>query len=187
MKLNIHVASHPIIRHFSEIIIHHKTAGDIKNYEKKHFGLLLSYEAIRGWIQIYKLNIKQVKSRQKITIIDPKESWIMILNSLKYFSYFSEIENLLPKISLELVREDEVNIIDKIPSKLAGANVYTKAIIALHELNSEYTAAILEYLIEKQKMQIHQIRLIATLCRKDQMIQLSQKYSDLNIYTSKIL
>jgi uracil phosphoribosyltransferase len=178
--------SHPIIQHLSTVIVHHKTARDIKNHERKLVGLLLAYETIRDWVRIYKLDIKQVKSRQKITIIDPKESCIVILNSLKHFSYFCEIENLLPKISLELIRENEIDKVNKISNKLNETR-HTKAIIVLHELNSKYIVEILEYLIKKQQMQIDQIRLIATLCRKDQMIQLGQKYSHLNIYTSRIL
>lgn len=187
MKLNIHVVSHPIIQHLSESIIHHKTTGNVKNYESKYFGLLLTYETIRDWIQIYRLNIRQVKSRQKITIIDPKESYVVILNSLQYFRYFCEIENLLPKTNLKLIREDEIDKVRKIPSVFTGIDAYTKAIIVLDELRSEYAVELLEHLIKKQKMRIDQIRLISTLCRDNQMIQLSQKYNCLNIYTSTIL
>lgn len=186
MKLNIHLISHPIIENLSEAIVHHKTSSGIKNHKSKHFGLLLVYEAVRDWIQIYKLNIKQIKSEHKVTVIDPKESYVIIINSLQYFSYFHEIKNLLPKIDFALIREEEINTADQIINKVTEISKRTKIILILDKLNSRYVIKITEQLIKERQIKTDQIRLISTLCTKDEIIQLSQKYNSLYVYTSKI-
>lgn len=187
MKLNIHLVSHPIIENLSEIIVQHKIYREVKNNKMKHFGLLLTYEAVRDWIQIYRLNIRQIKSEYKFTAIDPKESFVIIINKLEYFSYFHEIKNLLPKIDFVLIREDEVDKTNKIISEVTKIDKHTKVIIVLDELRSAYIIKTAEYLIEEKQISANQIRLISTLCTEDEIVRLSQKHNCLNIYTSKIL
>lgn len=185
MKLNIHVISHPIIKNLSEVIVHHKTHGHTTNHKKRNFGLLIMYEAIRDWLKIYSLHVKQLRSKQPITIIDPKESCVIILNSMQYFNYFCELDNLLPRIQFKLVSTDGISETSK-DYAFNDINQYTKVIIALHQLNSEYVINLTECLIKKSGIRIDQIRLISILCREDELIKLSQTYKRLRIYTSRI-
>lgn len=186
MKLNIHLVSHPIIENLSEAIVHDKTLNRSKNNGDRYFGLLLVYEAIRDWSKIYRIHVKQIKSEQKTATIDPKESYIIILNNSQYFSYFQEVENLLPKINLAIVREDDTNKANRIMIGATEINRHAKVIVVLDKLQSRYVINLLDCLIKQQKISINQIRLISMVCTEDEIIRLSHRYSQFSIYTSKI-
>jgi uracil phosphoribosyltransferase len=152
----------------------------------RYLGLLITYEAMRNWLKVYKISIKQTGLHKEIMIIDPKESHVIIFSNLRHLSFFYGVEDLIPKSSFKLIKESEISKINPTPIELTEINSYTKIIIAAHKLNSEYTINLLNYLTQQHKVKINQIRLTSTTCTSGQLSRLSQEYSHLNIYTAKI-
>ena len=187
MKLNIQLMSHPIMQSLTELIINDEKGINTQDSIVKNLGLLIIYETIRNWIKVYRLKIKRIKLHEEITTIDPKESYIIIINSLQYFNYFHEIQNLIPQINFQLIRETEINKKNIMLSDYVEVNQYTKIIITLRKLNTEYVTNLIDCLIKNKNMSSDKINLISIICTKDQIIKLSQKHSHLSLYTAKIL
>lgn len=179
--------SHPIIQNCSEEISSCSTLFSPENRALKHLGLFITYEAMRNWLKIYKISIKQTGIDKEIMIIDPKESHVIIFSNLKHLSFFYGVEDLIPKSKFKLIRESEISKMNPTPIELTEINSYTKIIIAVHKLNSEYTINLLNYLTEQHRVKIDQIRLTSTTCTSGELSKLSQEYSHLNIYTAKIV
>lgn len=187
MKLNIHLVSHPIIQSLSSSITNQEILAARKNHTLKHLGLFLTYEAIRTWIKSYKLAIKQTKGLKEMTLIDPKESFIIVFNSIQYLGFFHEVQELIPKSRLELINADAINNSKDITIiEPATINSYTKIIIATYQLKSEYILNLVKQMTEKHKISIRRIRVACIVCKTNELIELSQQYSDLNIYTTAI-
>lgn len=187
MKLNIQLMSHPIMQSLTELTISDKKGVNTQDSIVKNLGLLIIYETIRNWIKVYKLKIKRIRLHEEITTTDPKESYIVIINSLKYFHYFHEIQNLIPQINFQLIQENEISEKSTVLSDYVKINQYTKIIIALRKLNTEYVTSLIDCLIKNKNINFDKINLISIICTKDQIIKLSQKHSHLSLYTAKIL
>ena len=187
MKLNIQLISHPIIQSLAELIINDKKHVNAQDSIVKNLGLLIIYETIRSWIKIYKLKIKRIKLHEEIVSTDPKESYVIIINDLKYFNYFYEVKNLIPQINFQLIKEDEINEKNIAVSDCVKINQCTKIIIALRKLNAEYVSSLIDHLIKNKNIGSDKINLISIVCTKNQIIKLSQQHSYLSLYTSKIL
>ena len=179
--------SHPIMQSLAELIINDKKHLNTQDAIIKNLGLLIVYEAIRSWIKIYKLKIKRIKLHEEIITTDPKESYVIIINSLKYFNYFYEVKSLIPQINFQLIQETEINKKSIALSDYVEINQYTKIIIALRKLNTEYVASLIDYLMKNKNIGFDRINLISFVCTKDEIIKLSQKHSYLSLYTAKIL
>ncbi len=116
----------------------------------KQLGILTIYETIRNWIKIYKLNIKQKKYEKEITIVDPKESYIIIFNDLKHLSFLNGAQELVPNSNFKLISSEEIDKKENIV-KLPKINSCTKIIVAVHKLNSKYIKKLLGYLIKNKQ------------------------------------
>ena len=185
MKLNIHIISHPIIQNLSSIIINQTSKSNINNnLSLKQLGLFLLYETIRNWIKTYKLTIQQISHKKEITIADPKESFIIISNTLKYLSLIQDTQFILPNSDLRLIED---NIHHKNSFELPEINLNTKIIIITDKIKPKYILNLLNYFLYKKNIQIYQIRLICIQCKTDQLIEISKKHKQLNIYTTKII
>ena len=187
MKLNIHLISHPLIQHLSNITKNPVLSSNITNQALKHLGLFVIYESLRKWLKIYKLIIKKTTGQKEITMIDPKESYTIIFNNVRYLSMFQEIQLLLPKLNLQLLTNQDIYSIDKKKSVCSDLNLSTKIIIVNYEMDIDYTQNILNYLIKTSQINIHQIRLTYIACATNQLVQLSDIYNNLNIYTTNIV
>lgn len=187
MKLNIHLMSHPIIQHLSNTIIDKK----LKSYNTyqilRQLGLLITYETIRNWVTTYKLTIKQIEKEKEIVIIDPKESYLIILNDLDALSLLQEIQLLIPKIELELIHNDDISKKNQYRNKLKKIDSSTKIIMINNKIEVGYVTDLLDYLTKKNNIKINQIRLTCIECETNQLLDISKDYAELNIYTTKII
>lgn len=187
MKLNIHILSHPIIQSLSNTIIIKQLTSNLINQRLKELGLFIIYETTRNWLKIYNLKIKQITQEKEISIIDPKESYMIIFNNLKHLSLFQETQILLPKVTLKLIDNHDLNIKNKVLIKIPEINLSTKIIITCYEIEIEYINNLLNYLTKENNININQIRLTCIQCTTDQLVILSKKHAKLNIYTTKII
>ena len=186
MKTNIHLVSHPVIQKLSNLIIRHNLPDYTKNQALKRFGLLLTYEAIRNWSKNYKITIQQVLQKQEIVMADPKESYIIIFNNLNYLSFLQDIQDLIPESRIEYISEYTISKKTIDFNNLKNISSSVKVIIAIHRLNAVYISKILQQLTEVNNILLNQIRIVCTLCRTDQLIEIDGRYKSLNIYTSSV-
>lgn len=188
MKLNIHIISHPIIQNLSHVASD-SIATSKTNQVSKHLGLLIIYETIRNLLKVYKLTIKKITCKKEIVIIDPKESYTLIFNSLHLLTLFQDIQSLLPKVDLQLIKNRELEELNRDEEILKNIHIKTKIIIINNEINLKYLKKLMNSLVNSRKVQLHQIFLTCIRCEATQLIQISkdQFYKDLNIYTTQII
>lgn len=183
MKLNIHVISHPIVQNLSSLTINRSFTSNINNLVLKQLGLLILYETIRNWIKTYKLTIKKISYKKEITIINPRESFIIISNTLQYLSLIQDIQFILPNSKFKLIEDNNhINF-----NQLSKLDDNAKIIIITYKITLKYILNLLDYFLHKKNIQIYKIRLICIKCETDQLIEISKKYNKLNIYTTQII
>lgn len=181
MKLNIHLISHPLTQNLSSISSNISSQYSILNQYLKYLGLFIIYETIRTWTITYKLKIKTNKKKKDFIIIDPKESYTIIFNNLDYISMLQDIQFILPKMDLKLVKhknKEQLNL---------SYNDHHKILILNNKMDVIYVEDLIEKLKYTHNINLNQIRLACIECATAQLIQLSEKYSDLTIYTTKII
>lgn len=184
MKLNIHIISHPIIQNLSSKLTNQTLPLNINNILLKELGLLILYEAIRNWIKTYQLTIPQINYKKETIIINPKESFIIISNTLQYLSLIQDIQLILPNSQLKLIENNQYYTLQ---TNLPEINYNTKIIIITYQIQLKYTLDLLDYFLHKKNIQIDKIRLICIHCQTDQLIEISKKHNKLNIYTTQII
>lgn len=187
MKLNIHLISHPLIQTLSSITKNKVLPSNITNQALKQLGLLTIYEAIRKWIKVYKLTIKQIRCKKEIVMIDPKESYTIIFNNLDYLNMFQDIQLLLPKINLKFIQNNEISKENNKQSLFKDLSLSTKIIIVNYKIDVSYIHTLINHLLTKNNININQIYLICIICATDQLIQLSKQFHNLTIYTTQII
>nr|YP_010728887.1 uracil phosphoribosyltransferase [Lithothamnion corallioides]WEA77111.1 uracil phosphoribosyltransferase [Lithothamnion corallioides] len=190
MKLNIYTTSHPITQFLSSTVQNTKLQSHTKDHAWKQLGQFLIYETIRNWIKIYKLKIKQINMTKKFTILDPKESYIIMTNITMNLALIQEARDILPSCIISLIdfnKNHSSFLIDSnfsyIPKEIDQS---TKILIVKTYINLEYFLQLMEYLINIKKINISHIRLICIICEENKLITISQKYPKLNIYTTQI-
>lgn len=186
MQLKIHLISHPITQSLSSTVKDQKPPIFIKNQALKQLGLLMTYETIRNWLKVYKITIQQKEQKKEIALIDPKESCIIIFNSLKHLTFVHYMQEIIPKNNLKLIKKNEIDSSNNSAIELPFIDSHTKIIITASQLDSSYILNLLEYLTKYHKVKLSQIRLTCITCKIDQLINFKGKYSNLHIYTTKI-
>jgi len=178
--------SHPVIQHLSNIIID-KPFKSYNTYQTlRQLGLLITYETIRDWLTTYKLTIKQTEREKEIILIDPKESYLIILNDLEYLSLLQEIQLLIPKLKLQLIYNYDTINKSKNRNKLTEIDSYTKIIMINNKIEVGYIINLLDYLTKNNNVKTEQIRLTCIECETNQLVAISKEYAQLDIYTAKI-
>ena len=181
MKLNIHLISHPLTQNLSSISSNISPQYSILNQYLKYLGLFIIYETIRTWTVTYKLKIRTNQKKKDFLIIDPKESYTIIFNNLDYISMLQEIQFILPRIDLKLVKQENKEQLN------LSYNTHHKILIVNHKIDVTYVKDLIENLKYTYNINLNQIRLACIECATTQLIKLSEKYSDLTIYTTKII
>lgn len=188
MKLNIHLISHPIIRDLSDKS-HALSITPNNNYQaSKYLGMLIIYETIRSLIKTYSLRIKKTSSKKNILLMDPKENYTIIFDSLYNLSLFHEVKFLIPQTTLKLIKHNELKLrILDLDSETF--NLYTKIIIVNYKFNIDYIKTLIKILINTKSIKLHQVYLACIECETEQLVQISQNeiYKNLQIYTTQII
>ena len=188
MKFNIQVISHPLIQYLSNTSTNSSMAFNIRNQATRYLGLFILYETLRKWITVYQLTIKQIKLKKRISLLNPKESYLIIFNNLNYLNMFQEIQLLLPKVNLQLAQYKNISIMN-IDSIKCSNTLNEKIVIVNEELDTDYVKDLINSLVNKKGIKINQIYLTCIKCTTNQLVQLGEnkRYKDLHVYTTQII
>lgn len=189
MNLNIYTINHPTISSLTSYICNTKINIIEKRNILNQIYFALLYEATRKSIKLLNLYINKLNFISEIALL-PKEISYIILSEI-YISYIlsKNIYDIIPKaiilpFDLDLVKNNQDPKI-VIPNKLNLFKSNSQIFIIQQDLNADIIFKILNSSI-LSKVPIKQIQIICIFCSIDTLQQISQKYINLNIYTTKI-
>nr|WCH57221.1 hypothetical protein [Hypnea musciformis] len=191
MPLNIYIISHPIISILStQIRSSLETNNKINEPIYSEINFLLIYELLRKWIKVKNIYIKDINKMKEISIFNPRESYILFTNIEKYYNIINHLKILIPKLSLRHINIDKNNNdYTKIyfNSKHRKYPQNNKIIIVQKILNNNAVIHFVNQLINEYKIHINSIKIICIACNKKVLEGINTKYSNLEIYTTKII
>ena len=189
MNLNIYTINHPTISSLTSYICNTKINIIERRNILNQIYFALLYEATRKSIKLLNLYINKLNFISEIALL-PKEISYIILSEI-YISYIlsKNIYDIIPKaiilpFDLDLVKNNQDPKI-VIPNKLNLFKSNSQVFIIQQDLNADIIFKILNSSI-LSKVPIKQIQIICIFCSIDTLQQISQKYINLNIYTTKI-
>jgi uracil phosphoribosyltransferase len=189
MNLNIYTINHPTINSLTSYICNTKVNIIEKRNILNQIYFALLYEATRKSIKLLNLYINKLNFISEIALL-PKEISYLILSEI-YISHIlsKNIYDIIPKaiilpFDLDLVNNNQDPKII-IPNKLNLCKSNSQVFIIQQDLNADILFKILNSSIVN-KVPIKQVQIICMFCSVDTLQQISQKYINLNIYTTKI-
>nr|YP_009541766.1 uracil phosphoribosyltransferase [Neogoniolithon spectabile]AYR05975.1 uracil phosphoribosyltransferase [Neogoniolithon spectabile] len=182
MKLNIRIVSHPIITYLSNINKYLYLPYNLEKYILSQLGLFLIYESLRDWLLTYRLTIQKLDYQDSITIIDPQESYMIITDQQDSLHFIQEIAYIIPKCKVKVI-----DLENSLPNELTEIKTNTKIIIALCQSKIFYLIELIRQLTETNNLNIQHIRVCTIYCKNEDLIQISDRYPKLNIYTTRII
>ena len=189
MNLNIYTINHPTISSLTSYICNTKINIIEKRNILNQIYFALLYEATRKSIKLLNLYINKLNFISEIALL-PKEISYIILSEI-YISYIlsKNIYDIIPKaiilpFDLDLVKNNQDPKI-VIPNKLNLFKSNSQVFIIQQDLNADIIFKILNSSI-LSKVPIKQVQIICIFCSIDTLQQISQKYINLNIYTTNI-
>jgi uracil phosphoribosyltransferase len=189
MNLNIYTINHPTINSLTSYICNTKVNIIEKRNILNQIYFALLYEATRKSIKLLNLYINKLNFISEIALL-PKEISYLILSEI-YISHIlsKNIYDIIPKaiilpFDLDLVNNNQDPKII-IPNKLNLCKSNSQVFIIQQDLNADIIFKILNSSIVN-KVPIKQVQIICMFCSVDTLQQISQKYINLNIYTTKI-
>nr|YP_010903372.1 hypothetical protein REP76_pgp005 [Hypnea cornuta]WCH55825.1 hypothetical protein [Hypnea cornuta] len=191
MPLNIYIISHPIISILSTQIISSVQINNKINepiYSEIHF--LLIYELLRKWIKVKNIYIKDINEMKEISIFNPKESYILFANMEKYYNIVNHLKILMPKLLLkhiDIYKDNNDYTKIHFNSKHTNYLKNNKIIIVQKILNNNSIIYFVNQLINEYKIHINSIKIICIVCNKKILETINTEYSNLEIYTTKII
>lgn len=177
MQLQINVASHPLIQHWSGILDNTNNPGTILRTACSELGKWVTYEIMRDWLITEKLTMG---TGTTINLISNRYKYILIIVMPYGFILAEGARALLPTASIVLI--DYNNFTGDIPEPLDS---FTKVLILDLFLDETIITPILERLIRKGAI-VNNIRIACLECGTSQLKQLGNRWSKLKIYTTKI-
>jgi len=188
MKLNIYIISHPLIKILTTGIIsyesnHSKITSRYKNHQ--YLGILLIYEILRKWIKISNIYIKKLDYIHEISIIDNDQKNYIITNIIDNYHTITEIEKLFPQTELKHININNLQSWEKI--NIQYINSKTNLIILENFLNNENILNLIHYINTIHKINHSCIKIACITCTNKILEKISTRYTDLNIYTTKII
>nr|QCI07176.1 hypothetical protein [Hypnea pannosa] len=191
MPLNIYIISHPIIHTLSTQIIYSLQKNNkINESICNEITFLLIYELLRKWIKVKNIYIKDIDQIKEISIFDPKESYILLTNLEKCYNTINHLKILIPKLSLlhiDTYKDENHNTKICFHSKQEKNLKNNKIIIVQKILNNNSIINFINELIHQYNIHINSIKIICIVCNKKILENINKKYSNLEIYTSKII
>jgi uracil phosphoribosyltransferase len=191
MNLNIHTINHPIVRNLISYVCNTKTNIIETREILNQLSYILLYEATRKPIKLLDLYIKKLNSISEITLFPKKISQI-VFNEIHTSPILDKrIYNIIPKaIVLPFFHQNSIKdskyIKINIESKLNLIESNSQIFILQLHLNTDTILGIFN-LIETKQIEIKQIQILCIMCSIEELQKISQRYSNLNIYTTKII
>ena len=186
MKLNIYTISHPIVQQLSSAVKQKNLISNVRHQWLRQLGLLLIYETIRSWLNIYQVTIKKINYIEDTVIMDPKESYIIIANTDVDLSLIQEAQYLLPQCHINLANSKDYIKNMQQYSQIKYLNKNVKIIIISAELDADYILETVHKLVQTQNISIKQIRIACIKCETEKLVNINQNYPMLNIFTANM-
>nr|NP_053964.1 hypothetical protein PopuCp169 [Porphyra purpurea]P51354.1 RecName: Full=Uracil phosphoribosyltransferase homolog [Porphyra purpurea]AAC08240.1 ORF198 [Porphyra purpurea] len=177
MQLQINVASHPLIQHWSGILENNNNPGTILRTACSELGKWITYEIMREWLVTETVSIKD---NTTISLISNHYKYIIVIIMPYGFILAEGARALLPTANIALVSYN--NSIDNISDKLDS---FTKILVLDLFLDEIIMTSVLEELIKKGAI-LNNIKIACLECGSSQLNKLGQKWSTLEIYTTKV-
>nr|QHO64075.1 Phosphoribosyltransferase [Lympha mucosa] len=190
MNLNIYTINHPIVRNLISYIYNTETNIIERREILSQLSYILFYEATRKSIKLINLHIKKLNSIVEIALLPKKISQI-IFNEIHASPILcKKIYDIIPKAivlpfytnSIKDTKYIKINI----ENHLNLIESHSQIFILQIYLNTDILCEIF-HLIEAKKIKIEQIQVLCIVCSIEELQKTSQKYSNLNIYTTKII
>nr|YP_010903770.1 hypothetical protein REP92_pgp005 [Hypnea wynnei]WCH56622.1 hypothetical protein [Hypnea wynnei] len=191
MPLNIYIISHPIISTLSTQIIYSiQKNNKINESIYNEINFLLIYELLRKWIKVKNIYIKDINYIKEISIYNPKESYILFANLEKCYNIINSLKILIPKLSIIHTNTyKDKNYNTKIHYKYNQEKHLknSKIIIVQQVLNNKSVINFIHELINHYNVHITSIKIICIACNSKILEIINKKYTNLEIYTTKII
>nr|WCH56222.1 hypothetical protein [Calliblepharis sp.] len=189
MPLNIYIISHPIINKLStDIIYSEKKDNQLYTHVYNQINFLLIYELLRKWIKIQNLYIKDIDYIKEISIFDPKESYLLFTNLENCCDIINNLKTIIPKLYLihTYTNENKENYIKIHPN--FNYDIKNNKIIIMEKILNNYSIInFIDNLINKYQITSTSIKIICIACNNNILKVINNKYSTLEIYTTKII
>ena len=177
MQIQIHIASHPLIQHWSGILNNDNNPGTILRTACSELGKWITYEIMREWLITETITTEDDTT---IKIISNNYKYIIVIVMPYGFILAEGARALLPTANILLASyNDGINNISD------SLNSFTKVLIVDLFFNEKIITLILGQLIEKGAL-LESIKIACLECSSSQLSQLGHNWSKLDIYTTKV-
>lgn len=188
MKLNIYLISHPIIKILSNPYTINN--NDIYTNQKKHLTLLLFYEIMRKNLNFKTIHIRQILSLKTIHLPDFHQRNCIITNLSDTYFLISEIQEIIP--NLHIINIDTLSAsydANNRIKEILRCNQMTKNKVTIFEtiLIQNNILQLIEFLTSKLQISIKEVNIACLTCSNQVLKKISEKYPQLNIYTTNIM
>nr|QCI04238.1 hypothetical protein [Anotrichium furcellatum] len=188
MQLNIYTISHPIIKLLTDNKISNGIYEKFQTNNDKYITLFLIYEISRKWIKINHIYIKQFNYIKEITILNHREKYFLCTYISKNYNILPEIKMLIPQIeivdtenNLEIFKKNFQQKIKDFINKDIQILIFEKTLLDSCIIN------VLNYLTISEYIPIQHINIACIYCNHQTLNIIGNQYSQLKIYTTKII
>lgn len=191
MTLNIYIISHPIINTLSSQIIYSiQENNEINESIYNEINFLLIYELLRKWIEVKNIYIKNIDYIQEISMFNPNESYTLFANLEKCYNIIDSLKILIPKLSIihtYTYKDRNYNAKIYYNSNQEKKLKNSKIIIIEKILSNNSIINFVTELVKQYNIHITCIKIICIACHNKILELINKKYSNLEIYTTKII
>ena len=177
MQLQINIASHPLIQHWSGILENNNSPGAILRTACSEIGKWITYEIMREWLATEAIKLEDDTT---INLISNHYKYIIVIIMPYGFILAEGARALLPTANIALV--DDNSHIKNIRDSL---NSFTKILVLDLFLNEANITQTLRELINKGA-KLNNIKVACLECGASELNKLGPRWSELEIYTTKI-
>lgn len=177
MQLQINIASHPLIQHWSGVLENNNNPGTILRTACSELGKWITYEIMREWLVTETI---ELKANTTISLINSHYKYIIVIIMPYGFILAEGARALLPTANIVLVNYN--NIINNVPAQL---NSFTKILVLDLFLDEATITPLLNDFIQKGAV-LSNIKIACLECGTSQLNKLGQNWSKLEIYTTKV-
>ena len=177
MQLQINIASHPLIQHWSGILENSGSPGTILRTACSELGKWITYEIMRQWLVTETITLE---TNIAIKLISNNYQYIIVIIMPYGFIIAEGARALMPTAKIVLVGYN--NATSNIPEQL---NQFTKVLILDLFLDEAAITPVITELIQKGAL-VSNLKVACLECRESQLNKLAPKWSELEIYTTKV-
>lgn len=188
MQLNIYLIDHPIIQSLSKSIRADQRENKFQIQNYKYIGLILIYEISRKWITVHSLYIKKIKYTKEIILPKNQEKYYICTPIHDTYQMLSELSCILPQVQIIDTANDIKLFKNNLQSCINKSNSKNIKIIILETiLYNTYIIELIKYLNKEELIPITNIHIGCITCYNTILNLIGQHYSQLKIYTTKII